>query len=308
MASYRRPEQLGRLLRSLAEVKAPPGSFEVVVVDDGSPVGDGVTALLEAAGAALDIDLRFTRAERNLGKAGARNAAWRLARGEWVAFTDDDCRPSPEWLIALDAAAGDERADIVVGRTEPDPGRAHLLDLPFSRSLRVEQLTEYFHTCNIAYRRSLLERLQGFDEAFRGAGEDTDLGWRAVEGGAVVAFAGDALVVHDVTTGTWHDELRDRRRWADCVRVVAKHPGARRLAWKPYVYRRSHVPVLGLVALAPLGLSPWGRRVAVAGLAGLLLSDLARSRSPVKLQMRLADAMEVGLFVRESVRQKTLLL
>ncbi len=55
------------------------------------------------------IALRYTAVRTTRGPAGARNAGWRLARGEIVAFTDDDAVPAPDWVgegyLALTAVA-----------------------------------------------------------------------------------------------------------------------------------------------------------------------------------------------------------
>lgn len=310
--TYRRAGQLADALRALGAVEPPAGGFEVIVVDDGSPPGDGVEETLVAAEAVAPFPLRWARLTTNRGPAAARNAAWRLAEGEWIAFTDDDCRPEAGWLVALLAAGAAEGAMVVQGRTRPDPAREHLLAQPWARSMVVEAANEYFQTCNIMYRRSLLNDLGGFDEAFRAIGDDTDLGWRAVEQGAIVAFAPDALVFHDVVVRDFAADLRSRRRWVDTIRVIGKHPQARRLAWKPYVYRRSHVPLLALAAAAPLLMSGRGRRTWFGLATAMITADAARAGSPgaaiVALEQRMADGYEIALLAGESIRQRVLLL
>src|SRR6185436_10416156 len=87
---------------------------------------------------------------------------------------------------------------ILQGRTEPHPGEAAQQDA-FSRSREVTGLDWNYPTCNIAYPRALLERLEGFDEAYRFASaEDTDLGWRAREAGAPSEFVNGARAWHAV--------------------------------------------------------------------------------------------------------------
>lgn len=316
VATYRRPDRLARLLQRLGCLDTPQGGFEVVVVDDGSPEEDGVTEVLEHGAHSLGdagIRMRFARQASNRGPGAARNVAWRMAEGEWVAFTDDDCVPERDWLVELIGEARRAGADVVVGRTRPDPERVHLLAEPFARSVRVESMTGYFHTCNILYRRSLVERLGGFDEEFRLIGDDTDLGWRAEEAGARAVFAPSAVVTHDVVVGTWRSDRASRRRWADVVRVIAKHPGARGLAWRPYVYRHTHLPILALGALSPLVLGgPRGKTVFAGALGALVLSDALRAGSPAaglaRLQGRISDAYEVAHLLRASWRERTLVL
>src|SRR5205085_6868290 len=95
----------------------------------------------------------------------ARNAGWRAARAPIVAFTDDDCVPQPGWLAAL--ASGMTDADVVQGRTVLDEAQRRG---PFSPHVEVGGPSWIFQTCNIAYRRSILEAIGGFDERFRYAG------------------------------------------------------------------------------------------------------------------------------------------
>lgn len=318
IASYRRAGPLTRLLRHLAELEAPAGGFEVVVVDDGSPPGDGVAGMLAAQADVFPVPLRWWSLPANTGRAAARNTAWRRAEGEWIAFTDDDCRPDSEWLLRLleaaDSAARIGPAPAIVqGRVVPDPERAGLLSSPLARSLRVETLSGYYETANILYRRGVLERLGGFDEGFPGAGEDTELGWRAREHGFTAVFAPDAVVVHDVTVRTFREDLRDRRRWGDVVRVVKLHPATRCLAWSPLVFRKSHVgPLLALAGLPMLAVGPRSRKAfATAVLLGTA-KRAGRSRTADgvrdELQVLVCDCYEVGALIRSSIRQRTVLL
>lgn len=317
VATYRRAAQLERLLHHLAEVEPPAGGFEVVVVDDGSPPADGVSGVLASAASHFPVPLRWLSLPQNGGRAAARNAAWRDAMGEWVAFTDDDCRPDPKWLLSLLEAAEDvatSRAPAIVqGRVVPDPERSSLLGSPLARSLRVESLSEYYQTANILYRREVLEFVGGFDESLPGAGEDTELGWRVRKGGFSATFAADAVVVHDVVLRSFREDLKDRRRWADVVRVIKLHPETRRLAWHPFVYRRSHLgPLLALAGL-PLVLA--GREPRKAYTTAILLGilyQLKGARTPravlKRVQVLLGDCYEVGVIIRSSARQRTVLL
>ena len=313
VATYRRPDQLDRLLNHLAELEPPAGGFEVVVVDDGSPAGDGVGALLAARASGYSMPLRHVTLDANSGRAAARNRAWRLAEGEWVAFTDDDCRPDPKWLHHLLEAAEATSAAIVQGRVVPDPETAALLSNPLARSLRVESLSEFYETANVMYRREVLQAAGGFDESFPGAGEDTDLGWRVREQGYSAAFAADALVVHDVVLRTFAQDFRDRRRWGDVVRVVRLHPETRRLCWRPHIFRRSHMTPLAVMGGLPLMvLGRRGRAAFVVGLLYVASRQLNGSKSPEEMRQRLAvlagDFYEVGLVTRSAVRERTVLL
>lgn len=295
--------------------------WEVVVVDNGST--DGTAALLDDL-AATHARLRVLRLGTNRGPGPARNAGWRAARAPVVAFTDDDCIPEAGWLAALLAACDDD-ADVAMGRTVPHPD-ALAAGGPFSHFVQVEQPMPWFPTCNIAYRRELLERLAGFDESFtRGLGasfgDDTDLGWRALEAGATARFVPDAVVEHEVTPSDWHAWVRARRRRGGIPAVVAAHPGLRAQLPRSWCYGRSHpralLAALGLVVVGsrPRHLGAW-----VVAAATLRPYWVFRTRGPGRRAVAgvdrptavaghlVADLVEVGVVVRHAVRERILLL
>jgi len=312
VSSRNRAALLGRLLDHLEHQSLPTSSFEVLVVDDGSD--DETPAVLEAARQRMALRLQTMRNETSRGPAAGRNAAWRAATAPVIAFTDDDCVPTREWLErALEAMGGRRR--VVVGRVDPNPDQsAHAGPFAHTWVIRAAQARS-FATANVLFRRDDLVALDGFDERYRNpACEDTDLGLRAEEQGVEVVFAPDALVWHDVRPGTWRDKVRDQARWADLALVFRSHPAARRellhrgVFWKP-----SHADLLLLllgVAAAPrdrraLALAlPWLHRrlctettdqpwsLLLPALPGLLAVDLA----------------ELAAMVRGSIRYRTLVL
>jgi GT2 family glycosyltransferase len=310
VATHDRPELLAELLESLCAQDHP--SLEVIVVDDAS--GRPTTELLESL---LDGDergiLRVRRLDRNGGPARARNVGWRSTRSEVVLFTDDDCRASPTWASELAAPVLRDELDVVQGRTEPDQ-RDDLPMGPWDRTIRVSRWSGLFEGCNIAYRRSTLEAVGGFDESFPAAGgEDTDLGLRAVAAGARASFAEQAVVEHTIWRLTYRRYIRNRLRSVHLVRLIEHHPELRRqLPFRIFWHRQHAKTVAGLTvcgssaavnrALPPLLVGLWvvmkarhvggpvPRRIVVAGL---------------KL---VADVSEVLAMAAESIRRRCLLL
>lgn len=252
VASRNRAQRLPRLAAALC-TQAYDGSFEVIVVDDAS-TDETPTVLL---GLAREWPaLRWLRQERRCGPGGARNAGWCAARGDLVAFTDDDAVPQQGWLAAL--VEGLQIADIAQGRVEPDPEQGANWG-PFSRTVGVESESGLYETSNIAYRKEWLIRLNGFDPVFSRAGEDADLAWRAKRLGAITAWVPSAVVRHDVEPSSWWRALRETRRAAGVVRLLDRHPAlASRLETEPssWASRRARV-LIGSMGLGLALRQPW---------------------------------------------------
>ena len=177
VATFNRRESLQRLLESLASQTLSPAHFEVLVVSDGAT--DGTVELVRELKAhrpnltLLDLQSR--------GPGAARNAGARLARGRFLAFTDDDCIASETWLEQLLVVFVRTGAVAVQGRTTTD--RAAQSPLTHCIEILSPCLTS-MPTCNAAYRKDIFDAAGGFDEAFRFAhDEDADLAWRVEDMG-----------------------------------------------------------------------------------------------------------------------------
>ncbi len=314
VATHRRPHLLPRLVEALG-TQTWPYPIEVVLVDDGSP--DETWGVIQKLSSQAALRVRGVRLDHNKGPAAARNAGWRSTDARWVLFTDDDCVPQREWVAAM--AASLERADIVAGRTCADPDQLPLHG-PFSRTLEVPSQSGFYQTCNMGYRREVLETLDGFNEQFRHpAGEDTDLAWRALERDFRPAFAEDAVVLHDVRPSRFWVHFRDIWRWEGVVLAVRQHPGLRGQFHSRWFWRASHPPAIAGAVGAALCLAPGppARRLLGAALLGryvhfrVLRSPLRGTRrqqlTAIPLAL-IADTAEVVTLAIASVRYRTLLL
>lgn len=309
VATYRRCALLPRLVEALEQQSIGASKVQLVLVDDASP--DDTARVVADLAARSSLTVTSLRLPRNCGPAAARNAGWAAATAEVVAFTDDDCVPTPGWLAAGIAALTD--GAVVAGRTMPNPAQLGQLG-PFSRTIRAED-GRFVQTCNAFYRRADLVELGGFDERMR-TGEDTDLALRATERGRRIVYAADALVHHDVRPSSLRATLRETLRWTDLPLVVRRHPQVRdshlhqRLWWKP-----SHPSAAA--AMAGVAAAVAGRRVAplVATLPWLRhrllvapLADGAAERVAALPGAFAVDALEVAVMARASVKHRTVLL
>jgi glycosyltransferase involved in cell wall biosynthesis len=188
------------------------------------------------------------------GPAAVRNIGWRRATGELICFVDDDVVLDGGWARAFLDAHRENPDAVLQGCTEPHPAEAAAQDA-FSRSKAITQLDWNYQTCNIAYPRALLERLGGFDEAYRFASaEDTDLGWRAREAGAPIRFVHDAHAWHAVQRPGVLGLVRRMRIKTDVARLTRRHPGIRHHYYREIFWKPSHA-FLPLAA-AGLALAP----------------------------------------------------
>ena len=254
--SVGRATRLAFLLEALQEQTLDAGRYEVVVVrgrDPGEPAGE-----VAALGAKV-ID------SERAGPAVLRNKGVAAARGSLVAFTDDDCRPAPDWLERfVEAAEREEGSFMLQGRTEPDPDEVRRLH-GLARTQSIVEPSGWYETCNMAYPRELLERLGGFDERFDGGGEDADLGLRALAAGARPVYVDSARVWHAVHSRHVWEAVRDQGRWGTIPLVIASHAEQRRALEAGVFWRAGHPRVL--LALGGLLASRRAGPVALAALA-----------------------------------------
>ena len=250
---------------SLHEALAPLlGRVKVTVVDD------------RPSGSELDLPdgVRLLRSW-GAGPAAARNTGWRATDATWVAFLDDDVRPPADWVERLhrDLAACGPEVGASQGRIRV-PLPSHRRPTDWERSTAGLEAAVWA-TADMAYRRSALEDVGGFDERFpRAYREDADLGLRVVEAGWRIE-RGARVVEHPVRPASWRQSIRSQRGNADDVLMRAVHgPGWRARAHVPAGRRRWHLATTAALLAAavprtrPAGLAAWA----------LLTADFARRR------------------------------
>src|SRR5204862_2557922 len=84
--------QLSRCLSALARLEYPKERFEVIVVDDGG--AEDLTGIFDSF--RDQLRLRHLR-QTNAGPTAARNRGAEASVEQFLAFTDDDCAPLPDW-------------------------------------------------------------------------------------------------------------------------------------------------------------------------------------------------------------------
>jgi GT2 family glycosyltransferase len=167
--------------------------FETIVVCDGSR---DRSALIAREHGAIVIETEHR------GLSHARNCGIARARGEIVAFLDDDAYPDADWLCYLAAGFRDESFAGVGGPNLPPDDERLIADCVAAAPggpihvLVSDREAEHVPGCNMAFRKSALEAIGGFDERFRTAGDDVDVCWRLQKAGKTLGFSAGAVVMH----------------------------------------------------------------------------------------------------------------
>jgi GT2 family glycosyltransferase len=234
LCTYNGARTIGGSVDALMRLEYP--NYEVIVVDDGST--DDAGEIASARGA------RVIQTP-NRGLSAARNTGIEASHGEIIAFCDDDCRPDRDWLGYLVSTFESGDYVGVGGPNVPPPGPvvaesighapggpAHVLSSP--------TVAEHLPGCNMAFRRSVLDRVGGFDPQFRVAGDDVDLCWRIQDAGGTLGFSPGALVWHRSRStigaylrqqrGYGHAEALLERKWPE------RYNGTGHLDWGEALY------------------------------------------------------------------------
>lgn len=205
IATMGRPFELSRCLTAIAALGFPRNRFEIIVVNDGGAIAAEPELEALAGGAALRLV-----SQPNRGPGAARNAGIAIARGEFIAFMDDDCVPPPDWLHHL-AAAVARAPDAMVGGRTINFLTGNLCSQA-SQSL-VEYVYRYYNESgsgrstffasnNMALATASLRGIGGFDERFRTA-EDRELCNRWKRLGGAFSFAPDVVMYHGHRLNLW---------------------------------------------------------------------------------------------------------
>ena len=202
-----------------------PGSWplEVIVVNDGESALD-----LPEICSHYPLEIKCFYSNKK-GPSYARNIGWLHAKGEWILFTDSDCRPTPSWLGGYlqtrNGSVGYAGMVLSYGRDRISKYyESQNILMPSVNSRDGVTCPDYLVTANALVWRKALEKICGFNESLRiAAGEDIDLGIRLREIGNL-SFAFDSVVYHDFNDGL-KGFIRRFRRYGKGNRLLAQMYG-----------------------------------------------------------------------------------
>jgi glycosyltransferase involved in cell wall biosynthesis len=187
-----------------ATILACPDLLEAIFVDQS----DGRETEAALAGALRDPRFRYLRTDTR-GVTSGRNAGFELCRGDVVAYTDDDCRVPPGWIAGIsELFATDPDAAVMCGRVHvPDEWQERGFAIAFEPVVREWKGRfpplgrDWGLTANMAFRRSVLVRFEGFDPLLGSgaplwSGGEPDLLYRVLRAGLKIVNASEVSVEH----------------------------------------------------------------------------------------------------------------
>lgn len=271
VCAYNGAGTLDRCLEAL-EKQTFSGSYEVIVVDDGSED--------ETAAIAVAREVRLVRHPINLGLGAARATGVESASGGIVCFTDADCVPDHHWLEALVSAYDEEPGIVGVGGLiesldDQSLTQHYLVAHPPHRPVELtlarrgglgrralvyaaantrpavigtRRRVTSFAGANMSFRRAALMAMGSFDGSIRFGSDDEDVcrRMRETNGPTCLCFEPDAVVLHP-----------DPRRLRDMLRRSAAYgEGLARVFWRRQTTWPTFFPAPVVVALVAL----WGLR------------------------------------------------
>ena len=197
----------------LTRLRAADGVAQIRVVDNAST--DGTLEIVQRH-ALADARVRFIANPDNPGFGTGCNQGTDDSDAPWLAFVNPDCLVEHDTLARLRAHAQGVAREALLGADlvdeagvrdaaarRRDPDFAAMLRNADARRLDVAvddaqtlQPVQAISGALMLLPRTLMQRIEGFDQGYRLHAEDLDLCRRAREAGAFVAVANDVRVVH----------------------------------------------------------------------------------------------------------------
>lgn len=268
--AYNAGETIGPLLDSLLNLDYP--EYEIIIVNDGST--DRTKEIVER------YPVRLIN-QPNRGASAARDAGFRVASGEIVAYVDSDVTVTRDWLRELVPAFSDPTVAAATGQTiflRNDTIASWLRSLDIARrNAHRKTYTRLANGPNSAFRRTVLEEVGGFDPRWYHA-EDTEVSYKIGLRGYRIQYVPGAIAYH-IPEEDWRTYIRKRYRDAKAFTRILSRYARHATLDDDFVSTGMKVQppiflltiLLGLVSVALLT-TPWASLAALAFLACLLLA------------------------------------
>lgn len=221
--TYKRSELLSRCLYAVINQSMDCNQYEVIVVTDGP---DRLTAeTVNAISKQFNFcpSIRCVSLPHKRGPAAARNAGWKMANGELIIFTDDDCIPLFYWVEDFVRAYRqfNKKEIAFTGKI-----KVPVSERPTDHAKNTALLEKAeFVTANCACSKKALEKIGGFDEEFTMAWrEDSALQFDLYEENIPIEKLNGALLVHPVREAPWGISIKEQKKSMFNPLLYKKHP------------------------------------------------------------------------------------
>lgn len=208
--TYNRVELLGRSIRSV--LSQTYTNLELLIIDDCSDDGTG-----DFVKGLSDKRIRYHRNEKNLGLSGAKNRGISLAKGNLVAFQDDDDEWLPHKLARLMEVwnrEGDEKTGMIYHEMQEQGSDSFIPSRDIPLEWKSKDIFEHMllypmigATASLI-RKSCLEELGGFNEAL-GSIEDYEFYLRMARKHKIL-FVGEPLMIIYDTPGSVNKRFKSK--------------------------------------------------------------------------------------------------
>lgn len=227
LCTYNRAHWLGDALRSLLKLRTAEGrDYEILVVDNAST--DNTPDVVAEIASEAPVPVRCVRETRQ-GLSAARNRGIAEARGEWLAFFDDDERAVEEWLLELRATIDAKNVRAAGGSVHliTSDDDAEMLSPALQKILapggREEQESKFspkhsLNGGNQILHWSVFDEIGNYEETWTEGGEDTQFFMRLYNAGIEAWYNPKAIVLHLVppyrTSPDYVEWLSLRQGWS----------------------------------------------------------------------------------------------
>jgi len=232
ICTYKRSHFLSPLIKSVdSQATEDLFTFDIIVVDnDWQRTAQKIVSLCKR-----ECKTKITYAvEERQNISLARNKAIQYAKGDLIAFIDDDEIPDKFWLVTLYKAMGKYKADAVMGPVLPTyqvrPPKwvieGKFFERPTYKTGPLKNWTKG-RTGNLLIKKSLFDSTGiGFDSKFGKGGEDQDLTRRMMERGFIFIWCNEAIAHEIIPPAKWHIKNMIRKAFIR-GKMSAQYPGSK---------------------------------------------------------------------------------